>query len=354
MYIYIKMRWITLFIFGFVCTLKAQKTGETYYIQSAVGGKYLEVKGSVNSRLTPFQLGQYTGGKNQKFELLDAGGGYFYIKSKLGRALHIWQANKNPKAQVNLWEIVNQANLKWRIKSAGNGYYYIQSKLGNYLDVQWGKNANGTPIWMWSFNGGIAQKWKFKSLPKRLLEIDKNGKVPVVVSVTGVRGIVHNDDCKKITGSFNISLFEDEHCNIPLKPEVYGSNSFKELIGPHTSINRIVHQNIASIYSYNDPDPKNIKKRGSVFSTPYKIDQKSLSNGVKLEVNGVFRGCHKSGDLATDYNCNLAYKGAAPIYITEDELRKGTIEKQVSFYTTDGQTHRLVFYIKIYSPMKII
>lgn len=142
----------------------SQENGKTYTIQSALGGKYLDVKNANPERRAPLHLWMGNGGIAQKFTLKDAGEGYFYIQSNTRnkRAIHVDGANKNPKAKVNLWDVVNQDNLKWKFENAGNGYYFIKSKLGTYLDVQWGKPESGTPIWMWNFNGGDAQKWKLK------------------------------------------------------------------------------------------------------------------------------------------------------------------------------------------------
>lgn len=144
--------------------LYSQEDGKTYYFQSALAGKYLDVKNANPNRKTPLHLWPFNGGMAQKFTLKDAGEGYFYIISNTQdrRAIHVYGANKAPKAEVNLWDVVNQDNLKWKFKKANDGYVYIQSKIGTYLDVQWGKSDNGTPIWMWSFNGGNAQKWKLK------------------------------------------------------------------------------------------------------------------------------------------------------------------------------------------------
>jgi len=142
----------------------AQKTGETYYIQSAISGKYLDVQWAKTANNTPLHLWPFNGKVAQKFTLEDAGAGYFYIKSALGKYVHVYGASKKPKARVSIWIKVDQDNLKWKFVSAGNGYYYIQSKLGTFLDVQWGKSKDGTPIWMWNGNKGIAQKWRLKSV----------------------------------------------------------------------------------------------------------------------------------------------------------------------------------------------
>jgi hypothetical protein len=139
--------------------LYGQKQG-AYFIQSAIGGKYLDVKNAGTANGTPLHLWPHNGTIAQKFTLENAGGGYFYIKSHLGKYIHIQNASSKPEALALIWEGKGNDNTKWKFKDVGNGYFSIQSKLGTYLDVKWGKDANGTPIWMWTGNEGIAQKWK--------------------------------------------------------------------------------------------------------------------------------------------------------------------------------------------------
>lgn len=144
--------------------LIAQKAGETYYIQSALAGKYLDVKWGKTDNGTPLHLWPYNGGNAQKFSLEDAGGGYFYIKSALGKYVHVQNRSSETKALALIYVGRGNDNTKWRFIPGPNGYHYIQSKKGTYLDVQWGRSADGTPIWMWTLNRGTAQQWKLKNV----------------------------------------------------------------------------------------------------------------------------------------------------------------------------------------------
>ena len=145
--------------------VSSQKEGY-YIIESGVGNRVLEVSGSAKNG-APLRINSYDGRLNQVFYIrkLSRKNGepqYYTIESVFGRGIHVYKANKLPKAKVVLWDIVDQDNLKWTIKKGNEGYLYIRSKLGTYLDVQWGNSKPGTPVWMWSFNGGNAQKWKLK------------------------------------------------------------------------------------------------------------------------------------------------------------------------------------------------
>jgi hypothetical protein len=50
-------------------------------------GKFLDVSGNKNKNSTPIIQYSYHGGDNQLFRLIDAGDGFYYIQSKLGRYL---------------------------------------------------------------------------------------------------------------------------------------------------------------------------------------------------------------------------------------------------------------------------
>ncbi|MEM6317970.1 MAG: RICIN domain-containing protein [Bacteroidota bacterium] len=133
-----------------------------YIFRSAIGGKVMTVRGNRNANGTPTELQTLNWKNNQLFTVENAGGGYFYIKAKNGRYLHVQNNSSQPRAFAVTWAGRGNDNTKWKFIPVGNNQYYIQSKKGTYLDVQWAKNRNGTPIWLWSFNGGGAQKWELK------------------------------------------------------------------------------------------------------------------------------------------------------------------------------------------------
>jgi hypothetical protein len=140
--------------------ITSQSTGVTYHIQSAVGGKFLDVKSANRADGTPLHLWPFNGSVAQRFKLEDAGGGWFYIKSDLGKYVHIENASNSPQALAVIWQGKGNNNTKWRFENVGGGYFLIQSLVGTYLDVKGGFDADGTPIWMWTKNGGAAQRWK--------------------------------------------------------------------------------------------------------------------------------------------------------------------------------------------------
>ena len=135
----------------------------TYFIKSAVGNKYLDVKGGQSADGTPLQLWNFNGSNAQIFTLEEAGDGYFYIKSELNKYLHVQNRSDQPKALALIWRGKGNDNTKWKFYPLENGYYSIQSKKGTFLDVQGGANKSGVPIWMWPQNETNAQRWKLQA-----------------------------------------------------------------------------------------------------------------------------------------------------------------------------------------------
>ena len=64
---------------------------------------------------------------------------------------------------TNVWQYTGNGTdaQKWVIRSAGGGYYYIISKVnGLYLDVSGASNSNGANVQVYTGNSSSAQKWK--------------------------------------------------------------------------------------------------------------------------------------------------------------------------------------------------
>lgn len=134
------------------------ESGQEYYIQSACGGKYLDVQWGKNSDGTPLWLWKYNGGKAQKYTLESAGNGYFYLKI-MGKYVSIKGGSNRTKVPIVLTSKKGD-NTKWKFSKDSNGYYHIQSKLGTYMDVEWANSADKTLIWTWTYNTTKAQLWK--------------------------------------------------------------------------------------------------------------------------------------------------------------------------------------------------
>jgi hypothetical protein len=144
----------------------AQVTSGDYIIKSALdANKNLDIMWGRDENGNGLHLWDATNGDAQQFFIKATNeAGFFNILTKWGRAIDVAGFNRNLEAKVVTYDSYPQSdNQKWQFIDAGNGYYYIKSKLGTYLDVQNANSAAGTIIWMYSFNGSNAQKWRLDS-----------------------------------------------------------------------------------------------------------------------------------------------------------------------------------------------
>lgn len=136
----------------------------TYTIHNKINQKQvLEVASASMKNGGNIQINATNNKSEQRFEVRYVGDGYYSIVSEQsGKALDVvsgktangtnlqqyaWNNNK-PKAQL------------WKFVDAGNGYYYIRSKTGNVIDLA-NKNAGkGSNVYMWGMTGGSSQQWK--------------------------------------------------------------------------------------------------------------------------------------------------------------------------------------------------
>ena len=104
------------------------QAGKSYYIRQKTSGKYLEVKGAVDADKTTVQQYHFNGGDNQKWKLIDAGGGYYYLQSlcsSAGRVMEVYRADTNDGAQVSIYTRNDSIAQKWKIKKLEDGSVQI-------------------------------------------------------------------------------------------------------------------------------------------------------------------------------------------------------------------------------------
>lgn len=186
----------TLIFLVVVCTLtlsslhlQAIVSSGDYTIKSALAAnKNLDVMWGQNANGVGFHLWDTNNGDAQQFTIgLSNEAGYYNIFTKWGKAVDVAGFNPNAEAAVVTYDSYPQSdNQKWKFIDAGNGYYFIRSKLGTYLDVQYSNINAGTPIWMYPFNGTNAQKWKLEA-PVRVLRSTWFVPVQRILQTTSVR-----------------------------------------------------------------------------------------------------------------------------------------------------------------------
>lgn len=133
-----------------------------YRVQSAIGGKYLDVYAGKTNNGNNVQLYNRSDNSDSQRFYIDrnkANSAHNIIYRKEGKFLDT-DTNRTGKQNVILWPGNGVFGQQWVIEDAGNGYVYIRNLYGYYLDVVGGVNANGTNVQVYPYNGSNAQKWK--------------------------------------------------------------------------------------------------------------------------------------------------------------------------------------------------
>jgi hypothetical protein len=121
--------------------------------------KAVEVFGGSTTDGAKISQWDYSGGKNQRWQLVDVGGGYYKIKNlKSGKVLEVTGGSTTNGALVAQWTDNGGTNQQWQIVDVGNGYSkLINRKSGKALDSG-GTTADGAQLTQWTDNGGDNQK----------------------------------------------------------------------------------------------------------------------------------------------------------------------------------------------------
>ena len=141
------------------------KDYDSYYIVSAIGNKYLTVKDYSVDNGALLEIRNYLGSYpnrpslNQVWTLQEFGfDHYYFIKSGQGKLIDL---NVSDGA-VQMWSSNHNSNQRWQLIDAGGGYFYIKNLYSKkVLDVSGGVDENGTKVWSFETNYSASQKWKF-------------------------------------------------------------------------------------------------------------------------------------------------------------------------------------------------
>ena len=92
--------------------------------------------------------------------------GVYFIKNvHSGKYLDVTYGSADNGVNIQQWESNGAAAQKFKLVSAGNGYYYLYTGASGYtkvVDVEGKKSANGTNILQYSFNGANNQQFKLQ------------------------------------------------------------------------------------------------------------------------------------------------------------------------------------------------
>ena len=92
--------------------------------------------------------------------------GVYFIKNvHSGKYLDVTYGSADNGVNIQQWERNGAAAQKFKLVSAGNGYYYLYTGASGYtkvVDVEGKKSANGTNILQYAFNGAANQQFKLQ------------------------------------------------------------------------------------------------------------------------------------------------------------------------------------------------
>ena len=137
---------------------------DKYFIESGVGNsQYMTVYGHSGKNNVNIQTYNSTM-KQDVFAITHLSNGFYKFKNyELGKCVDIEGSNFVSGTNVHQYEDNGNDEQKWGLVKAGDGYFYIRSKANSKLsiDVKDGVAKNGTNIRVCTNNTSKAQKWKF-------------------------------------------------------------------------------------------------------------------------------------------------------------------------------------------------
>jgi len=136
-----------------------------YYIKNVHSGLYLDIENGSTENSANVQQWSYNGCDAQKFKLVPAGDGSYYIMTGAtgySKCVDISGAKAADGTNVLQYTHKNSNNQKFKLVQQSDGTYAILTGASNYasgLDVyDWSTEAGGN-VCQWNFWGGACQKW---------------------------------------------------------------------------------------------------------------------------------------------------------------------------------------------------
>lgn len=196
----------------------------TYTISNKVNkNQVLDVtSGSMNNGAN-IQLYTTNDTSSQRFEINYVGDGYYRIVSEQsGKSLDVvsGKTENGTNLQQYRWNESGVDAQLWKFVDAGNGYYYIRSKTGNVIDLADKNATKGSNVYMWGMTGVNSQQWKFTTSSYRPIKDGeyvignvKDAYAVMTASGTNIQiGAYNNSDYQK----FKVTYVSDGYYKIVL------------------------------------------------------------------------------------------------------------------------------------------
>lgn len=167
---------------GSVQPVTPEKQGDTmdtsnkYMFRNVGSGLYLEVADGAAENGTNVQQGAAEESTANTWKLVDAGNGYYYVRSCVGdgKTYYLDLAYGNPEdgANIGIWsDTKSDAQLFKFVKNA-DGSYTITTKAtkdASCLGVSGNSTELGANVLQWSCNETDSQKWTAEKSPSKMV-----------------------------------------------------------------------------------------------------------------------------------------------------------------------------------------
>ncbi|MEU8075238.1 ThuA domain-containing protein [Catellatospora citrea] len=137
--------------------------GKTYTLTAQHSSKLADVSGVSTADNATVVQWPATGGNNQKWQAVDAGGGYVYLKAvHSGKCLAASGGSTADGAAMVQLTCTTNNNMKWQaVPTSTTGVYQLKGVAsGKCLDVNGGSTADNAAIIQWTCHTATNQQWR--------------------------------------------------------------------------------------------------------------------------------------------------------------------------------------------------
>ncbi|MEO3746440.1 ThuA domain-containing protein [Plantactinospora sp. B5E13] len=138
--------------------------GRTWTLTAQHSGKLMDVSGVSTADGAQIHQWAATGGNNQKWQAVDAGGGAVYLKAvHSGKCVEVIGASTAPGAFLQQATCNNSNQQKFTATPTGtSGVYTVKSVVsGHCVDVNGAATTDGARLLQWNCHTGTNQQWRF-------------------------------------------------------------------------------------------------------------------------------------------------------------------------------------------------
>ena len=180
------------------------------------------------------ELGIYSGGDDQVFEVTYVGNGYYKIISEAtNKAFDVFSGLS--AAGTNLQEYAwngTDAQL-WKFVDAGDGSYYIKSKLGTVIDLTSGVVQAGTNVQMYTLNKTNAQKWVLNSEKPSVNSAQIESGTYTIQNITNTNQVLDVSSALSSNGA-NVQTYASNNTSAQRFEILYAGDGYYQILAEHS------------------------------------------------------------------------------------------------------------------------